>query len=302
MDCLAGHRRARLGQAHDRRRDGQLLVLGRRLRHAAEATCPMPASSMPPALVNWQRAVKSPQELDYMRIAGRIVSAMHRYIVDSMTASRWTITGSRRPPSPRCSATCPMPASRTPRRWSTGSGGQERRRNSTTCARPARIVEAMHARILETVEPGMRKCDLVAEIYDAGMRWRRRLRRRLSGDRAAAAVGRGRRGAASDLGRQADARRARAPSSRSPAATTATIARCRARSSSASRPQTFLDAEKAVLEGMEAGLEAARAGQCLRGHRQCLLRRARSATASSRTTAPAIRSASPIRPTGASAP
>ncbi|KAA0968099.1 ectoine hydrolase DoeA [Aureimonas fodinaquatilis] len=55
------------------------------------------------ALVNWQRAVKSPQELDYMRIA-------------------------------------------------------------------ARIVEAMHQRIVERIEPGMRKCDLVAEIYDAGTR------------------------------------------------------------------------------------------------------------------------------------
>ncbi|MGH7066366.1 MAG: M24 family metallopeptidase [Acetobacteraceae bacterium] len=54
-------------------------------------------------LVNWQRAIKSPRELEYMR-------------------------------------------------------------------RAARIVEAMHARILETVEPGMRKCDLVAEIYDAGSR------------------------------------------------------------------------------------------------------------------------------------
>jgi ectoine hydrolase len=55
------------------------------------------------SLVNWQRAVKSPTELDYMRRAGRIVTAMHRRIVD-------------------------------------------------------------------TVEPGMRKCDLVAEIYDAGIR------------------------------------------------------------------------------------------------------------------------------------
>jgi ectoine hydrolase len=55
------------------------------------------------ALVNWQRAVKSPAEIGYMRKA-------------------------------------------------------------------ARIVEAMHARILETVEVGVRKCDLVAEIYDAGTR------------------------------------------------------------------------------------------------------------------------------------
>jgi ectoine hydrolase len=55
------------------------------------------------ALVNWQRAVKSPRELDYMRIA-------------------------------------------------------------------ARFVERMHARIVEVIEPGLRKCDLVAEIYDASLR------------------------------------------------------------------------------------------------------------------------------------
>jgi ectoine hydrolase len=55
------------------------------------------------SLVNWQRAVKSPTELDYMRKAGR-------------------------------------------------------------------IVENIHARILDVIEPGMRKCDLVAEIYDAGTR------------------------------------------------------------------------------------------------------------------------------------
>ncbi|MDD9877198.1 MAG: ectoine hydrolase DoeA [Magnetovibrio sp.] len=55
------------------------------------------------ALVNWQRAVKSDAELDYMR-------------------------------------------------------------------RAARIVEAMHERILDKVEPGLRKNDLVAEIYDAAIR------------------------------------------------------------------------------------------------------------------------------------
>jgi ectoine hydrolase len=57
------------------------------------------------ALVNWQRAVKSEQELDYMRKA-------------------------------------------------------------------ARLVERMHQRILEVVEPGIRKSDLVAEIYAAGLRYR----------------------------------------------------------------------------------------------------------------------------------
>jgi len=40
----------------------------------------------------------------------------------------------------------------------------------TYMRRAARIVEEMHTRILEHVEPGMRKCDLVAEIYDQGMR------------------------------------------------------------------------------------------------------------------------------------
>ncbi|PUB14891.1 ectoine hydrolase DoeA [Yoonia sediminilitoris] len=55
------------------------------------------------ALVNWQRAVKSPQELTYMR-------------------------------------------------------------------RAARIVEAMHSRILDLAEPGLRKNDLIAEIYATGIR------------------------------------------------------------------------------------------------------------------------------------
>ncbi|WP_119459426.1 ectoine hydrolase DoeA [Rhodospirillaceae bacterium SYSU D60014] len=36
--------------------------------------------------------------------------------------------------------------------------------------RAARIVEAMHARIFELVEPGLRKNDLVAEIYRTGVR------------------------------------------------------------------------------------------------------------------------------------
>lgn len=55
------------------------------------------------ALVNWQRAVKSEQELVYMR-------------------------------------------------------------------RAARLVEVMHQRVRDVSEPGLRKCDLVAEIYDAGLR------------------------------------------------------------------------------------------------------------------------------------
>ena len=56
------------------------------------------------ALVNWQRAVKSDQELAYMRTAGQIVTNIHNRIFDRVT-------------------------------------------------------------------PGLRKCDLVADIYDAGLRY-----------------------------------------------------------------------------------------------------------------------------------
>jgi len=143
-------------------------------------------------LVNWQRAVKSPQELDYMRVAGRIVSAMHR-------------------------------------------------------------------RIVETIEPGMRKCDLVAEIYDAGTR------------------------GVDGFGGDYPAIVPLLPSGSDAAAPHLTwddkpmktgegtffeIAGCYkryhcplSRTVFLGKPtETFLDAEKAVLEGMEAGLEAARPG------------------------------------------
>ncbi|KVH48090.1 ectoine hydrolase DoeA [Burkholderia diffusa] len=36
------------------------------------------------ALVNWQRAVKSPREIEYMRVAARIVERMHAHIVDTI--------------------------------------------------------------------------------------------------------------------------------------------------------------------------------------------------------------------------
>ncbi|KVM92672.1 ectoine hydrolase DoeA [Burkholderia diffusa] len=36
------------------------------------------------ALVNWQRAVKSPLEIEYMRVAARIVERMHAHIVDTI--------------------------------------------------------------------------------------------------------------------------------------------------------------------------------------------------------------------------
>jgi ectoine hydrolase len=143
-------------------------------------------------LVNWQRAVKSGQELAYMRTA-------------------------------------------------------------------ARIVEAMHARIREKVEPGMRKCDLVAEILDAGARGVPGA----GGDYAAIVplLPSGSDAAAPHL--TWDDRPMRAGEG-----TFFEIAGCHkryhcplSRTVFLGRPtQRFLDAEKAVLEGMEAGLERARPG------------------------------------------
>ncbi len=144
-------------------------------------------------LVNWQRAIKSEQELAYMRIA-------------------------------------------------------------------ARIVEAMHQRIAEVAEPGLRKCDLVAEIYDAGLR------------------------GADGHGGDYPAIVPLLPSGADAAAPHLTwddkplrggegtffeIAGCYkryhcplSRSLYFGRPPTAIaEAEKAVLEGMDAGLEAARPGK-----------------------------------------
>ncbi|WP_250536435.1 ectoine hydrolase DoeA [Caballeronia sp. AZ10_KS36] len=144
------------------------------------------------ALVNWQRAVKSPQEIEYMRVA-------------------------------------------------------------------ARIVEKMHARILEKVEPGMRKSDLVAHIYEAGIT--------------------GIEGHGGDypaivplLPTGSDAAAPHLTWDDSPfsanAGTFFEIAGCFKRyHCPQSRtvylgkpPKHFIDAEKAVIEGIEAGLAAAKPG------------------------------------------
>jgi|TARA_B110000503_G_scaffold131919_1_gene207238 ectoine hydrolase len=146
------------------------------------------------ALVNWQRAVKSEQELVYMRNAGR-------------------------------------------------------------------IVERMHQRIFDKVEPGMRKCDLVADIYDAALRFDET--DGFGGDYAAIVplLPSGKDASAPHLTwddkpmRNGEGtffeiagvyRRYHCPLSRSVFLGKPT--------------QTFIDAEKAVLEGMEAGLEVAKAG------------------------------------------
>ena len=122
-----------------------------------------------------------------------------------------------------------------------------------------KIVEAMHRRIVETIEPGMRKNDLVAEIYDAGLRGVDGI----GGDYAAIVP--------------------LLPSGQDAAAPHLTwddkplkkgegtffeIAGCYkryhcplSRTVFLGKPnQAFLDAEKATLEGMEAGLAAAKPG------------------------------------------
>ncbi|TIM50686.1 ectoine hydrolase DoeA [Mesorhizobium sp.] len=149
------------------------------------------------ALVNWQRAVKSPTEIDYMRKA-------------------------------------------------------------------ARIVEAMHQRIVDKIEVGMRKCDLVAEIYDAGTRGVDGPEGKIGGDYPAIVP---------LLPSGADAS---APHltwddrpMKSGEGTFFEIAGCYnryhcplSRTVFLGKPtQEFLDAEKATLEGMEAGLAAAKPGK-----------------------------------------
>ena len=144
------------------------------------------------ALVNWQRAVKSPQELDYMRKA-------------------------------------------------------------------ARIVESQMKRIFEIAEPGVRKCDLIAEIYDAGLRGTDGH----GGDYAAIVplVGAGVDGSAPHLTWDDSPLRDNE-------GVFFEIAGCYhryhcplSRTVFLGKPtEAFLDAEKATLEGMEAGLEAARPG------------------------------------------
>jgi ectoine hydrolase len=144
------------------------------------------------SLVNWQRAVKSPQEITYMKIAGRIVANMHR-------------------------------------------------------------------RILDKVEPGIRKNDLVAEIYDAGLRGVDEY----GGDYAAIVP-------LLPSGEEASAPHLTWDDKpmRGGEGTFFEIAGCYkryhcplSRTVFLGKPtEAFLDAEKAVLEGMEEGLAAARPG------------------------------------------
>jgi ectoine hydrolase len=144
------------------------------------------------ALVNWQRAVKSAQEIEYMRIA-------------------------------------------------------------------ARIVERMHATIVEAIEPGMRKNDLVARIYAAGIE-------------GAAGHGGDYPAIVPLLPTGADATAPHLTWDDTPFASGAgtffEIAGCyrryhcpQSRTVYLGRPpQHFIEAERAVVEGIHAGLDAARPG------------------------------------------
>lgn len=146
------------------------------------------------ALVNWQRAVKSDQELEYMRNA-------------------------------------------------------------------ARIVERMHKVITEKCEPGYRKCDLVADIYEASLRYDDKLE--FGGDYPAIVP---------LLPSGADASAPHLTWDDKPLKTgegtffeiAGVYKRYHcplSRTVFLGKPtDVFLDAEKAILEGMNAGLEAARAG------------------------------------------
>jgi len=127
--------------------------------------------------------------------------------------------------------------------------------------RAARIVEKMHARIFEKAEPGLRKSDLVAEIYDAALRYDPDLG--YGGDYPAIVplLPSGSDAAAPHLTWDDQPMKAGE-------GTFFEIAGCYqryhcplSRTLYLGKPsQTFLDAEAATLEGLEAGLEAARAG------------------------------------------
>lgn len=125
--------------------------------------------------------------------------------------------------------------------------------------RAARIVEKTYERIFDIVEPGLRKCDLVAEIYDTALRGTDDY----GGDYPAIVplVPSGAAASAPHLTWDDQPMR-------SGEGTNIEIAGCYRRYHAplsrtiylGTPPAEFLEADKAVLEGMDAGLEAARTG------------------------------------------
>ena len=125
----------------------------------------------------------------------------------------------------------------------------------------ARIVERMHARIVEKVEPGLRKCDLVAEIYDASLRYDEALG--AGGDYPAIVplLPSGAAASAPHLTWDDEPMRSGEGTFFEIAGVYRRYHCPLSRTVFLGRPtRSFLDAEQAVLEGMERGLEAARAG------------------------------------------
>ncbi|MCV0424231.1 MAG: ectoine hydrolase DoeA [Roseibium sp.] len=125
----------------------------------------------------------------------------------------------------------------------------------------ARLVERMHNVIFENCVPGYRKCDLVADIYEAGLRFD--AERGFGGDYPAIVplLPSGEAAGAPHLTWDDKPMVAGEGTFFEIAGVYKRYHCPLSRTVFLGKPtQTFLDAEKAVLEGMEAGLEAAKAG------------------------------------------
>ncbi len=125
----------------------------------------------------------------------------------------------------------------------------------------ARLVERMHGVILDKCEPGYRKCDLVADIYAAGLRYDEALG--FGGDYPAIVplLPSGADASAPHLTWNDEPMRTGEGTFFEIAGAYRRYHCPLSRTVYLGKPtQPFLDAEKAVLEGMEAGLEVAKAG------------------------------------------
>ena len=124
-----------------------------------------------------------------------------------------------------------------------------------------KIVGRMHRRIVEKVEPGLRKCDLVAEIYDASLRYDAEIGAGGDYPGLVPLLPSGSDAAAPHLTWDDQPMQSGEGTFFEIAGVVHRYHCPLSRTVFLGKPtQTFLDAEKAVLEGMEAGLEAARAG------------------------------------------
>lgn len=123
------------------------------------------------------------------------------------------------------------------------------------------IVEKMHQRIFEKIEPGLRKCDLVADIYDAALRFDEEAG--FGGDYPSIVplLPSGPDAAAPHLTWNDQPMKSGEGTFFEIAGAVHRYHCPLSRTVFLGKPtQTFLDAEKAVLEGMEAGLEKACVG------------------------------------------